>query len=109
LIENYAQYKKIWYKAKTIRASILSAGNTPDACGRVLKHKEMNPIMKKTGSIMSRKYVSLIEQHEKKKRMIGDAISIGNTKKQPEDRESFLRSNLVTIAPSPSNKRVITW
>ena len=109
LTAHSAQYKKDWYKAKTIRASILSAGNTPDACSRVLSialnHKEMNPIMKMTGSIMPRKYVCLIEHHEKKKRMIGDAISIGNTKKLPEDRESFVRSNLATIGPSPSQKR----
>ena len=67
-----AKYKCAWYKARLIRYSILSAGECPDACSRVLyialNHKEISYIMAVTGAIFPKRYANTITRHEQKKR-----------------------------------------
>ena len=50
------KYKRAWYKAIVIRSSILSTGESPDACSRslsiALNHKRMSSIMAVTGAIL---------------------------------------------------------
>ena len=50
-----AKYKHSWHRAKVIRSSILSSGESPDAQSRALfialNHKEIASIMAVTGAI----------------------------------------------------------
>ena len=83
-----SQYKSDWHKAKKIRASILSAG-AHDDCSRALSialnHKDISPIITKTGAIVPQEYAGVLQQYKQKKKMIADATSVGDKRKLSED------------------------
>ena len=54
-----------------------------------------------TGAIYPQKYANAINRHEQNKYY---ATSVGNKRKQTEDRKTFVVSNIVSIVSSPSNK-----
>ena len=66
------KYKRALYKARLIRSSILSAGQFPDACSRVLSialyHKVIAPIRAVTSAIFQKKKANTITWHEKKEK-----------------------------------------
>ena len=80
----------------------------PDACSIALSialnHKDIAFILEVTGSILPKKYANAITQHEQKKEIFPHAKSIGNKRKQTEDRETFYVSNIVYIVSYPSKK-----
>ena len=59
-----AKYKRAYYKARVILSSILSAGESPDACSSTLsialKHKENLSIMAVTSAILPKKKANYI-------------------------------------------------
>ena len=58
------KYKHPWHRAKGIRSSILSSGESPDSCSRelsiALNHKEIASIMAVTGTIYPKQYANAI-------------------------------------------------
>ena len=69
-----------------------------------LNHREIAPIMAVTGTILPKLYANLITQHEQKKKILSHATSIGNKRKQTEDRKTFVVSNIMSIVTYPSKK-----
>ena len=102
------KYKRAWHRSKWICSSILSSGESPDAQSRalyiVLNHIEIASIMAVTGAILPKRYVNVITRHKQKKQILSYATSIGNKRKQTEDRNTFFISNILSIVTSPSNK-----
>ena len=102
------KYKRAWHRAKGIRSSILSSGESPDASSRALSitlnHREIVFIMAVTGTILPKRYANVITRHEKKKKILSHATSIGNKRQQTEDRKTFVISNIVSIVTYPSKK-----
>jgi hypothetical protein len=100
-----SQYKSDWHKAKKIRASILSAGALDD-CSRALSialnHKDISPIITKTGAIVPQEYAGVLQQYKQKKKMIADATSVGDKRKLSEDKITFITTSLVVGVHSPS-------
>ena len=68
------KYKRTWHRAKVIRSSILSYGESPDARSRAfsiaLNHREIAFIMAVTGTILPKRYARVITRHEQKKKKI---------------------------------------
>ena len=77
-------YKRAWHRAKGIRSSILSSGESPDVRSRALSielnHKEIASIMAVTGNIFPKQYTNAISRNEQKKKILSHATSIGNKK-----------------------------
>ena len=61
-----------------------------------LNHKEIASIMAVTGTILPKQYFNVITRHEQKKKILSHATSVGNKRKQTEDRKTFLISNIVS-------------
>ena len=95
------KYKRASNRAKVIRSSILSFGESPDAQSRALSialnHREISSIMAVTGTIFTKRYANVITRHEKNINILSHATSIGNKQKQTEDRKTFFISNIVYI------------
>ena len=74
LSSNATKYNCACIKAKVIRSSILSSGESPDACSRELSmelnHKEIASIMAMTGAIFPKRYANAITRHEQKKKIV---------------------------------------
>ena len=87
------KYKRAWHWSKGIRSSMLSSGEIPDAQSRafsiVLNHREIASIMAVTGNILPKRYDNVITRHEQKKKILSHATSIGNKRKQTEDRKGL--------------------
>ena len=102
------KYKRACNRAKGIRSSILSSGESPDAHSRALSialnHRGISYIMAVTVTIFPKRYANVITRHEQKKFVLSHATSVGNKRKQTEDRKCFVISNIVPIVTSPSNK-----
>ena len=102
-----AKYKREWLKVKAIRSSILSYGEYPEACSRVLSialnHKEIAFIMAVTSAILPKNMPIQLPDMNKRK-IFSHATSVGNKQKQIEYRNTFFISNIVSIVSSPSEK-----
>ena len=102
------KYKRAWHRVKGIRSSMLSSGESTDARSRALStalnHKEITSIMTVTGTIFPKLYANIITRHEQKKKILSHATSVGNKRKQTEDRNTFVISNIVSIVSSPPKK-----
>ena len=98
----------LWHRAKVIRSSILSSWEIPDAQSRALSialnHREIASIMAVTVTILPKRYANVITRHEQKKTILSHATSVGNKRKQTEDRKKFVVSNIVSIVTSPTKK-----
>ena len=86
-----AKYKRACYKARVIRSSILSDGESPDACSRALSialnHKEIASTMAVTGAISPKIYANAITRHEQKKKYCPmQHLSIINEDKQNTEK-----------------------
>ena len=57
-----------------------------------------------TGTIFPKQYSNVITRHEQKKNILSHATSVGNKRKQTEDRKTFFISNIVSIVSSPSKE-----
>ena len=57
-----------------------------------------------TGTILPKRYANVITRHEKNKKRLSHATSIGNKQKQTEDRKTVVISNIVSIVTYPSKK-----
>ena len=57
-----------------------------------------------TGTIFPKRYANVITQHKQKKNILSHATSVGNKRKQTEDRKTFVISNIVSILTSPAKK-----
>ena len=66
------KYKRAWHRAKGIRSSILSSGESPDARSRALSialnHREISSVVAVTGTIFPKRYANVITRHEEKKK-----------------------------------------
>ena len=66
------KYKRAWHKAKVIRSSILSAGESPDACSRslyiALNHKCFSSIMAVTGAIFQKDMPTQLPDMKKRRK-----------------------------------------
>ena len=86
LSHDTVKYKRAWHRAKGIRSYILSSGESPDARSRALyiapNHREIISIMAVTGTILPKRYANVITRHEKKKKILSHATSIGNKRKK---------------------------
>ena len=69
-----------------------------------LNHKEITSIMAVTGTILPKRYANVITRHEQKKKIFSHATSVGNKRKQTEDRKTFFISNIVSIVTYTSKK-----
>ena len=56
-----------------------------------------------TGTILPKRYANVITRHGKKQ-ILSHATSVGNKRKQTEDRKTFFISNIVSIVTSPTKK-----
>ena len=103
------KYKRAWHRAKVIRSYILSSGESPEPRSRALSialnHKEIASIMAVTGTTLTKLYANVITRHKQKKKILSHAASVGNKRKQTEDRKTFVISNIVSIVSSPSKKK----
>ena len=76
------KYKRAWHREKGIRSSILSSGESPDACSKAfsiaLNNREIVSIMAVTGTILPKQYANVITRHEQKKTILSHATSVGN-------------------------------
>ena len=54
-----------------------------------------------TGTILPKRYANVINRHEQKKQILSHVTSVGNKRKQAEDRNIFVVSNIVSIVLSP--------
>ena len=101
------KYKRAWHRAKGIRTSILSYGESPDTHSRVfsieLNHKEIASIMAVTGTILPKQYANVITRHEQKKKYcpMQHLLEINENKQK---NFFFVISNIVSIVTSPSKK-----
>ena len=106
------KYKRAWHRVKGIRSSILSSGESPDARSRAfsiaLNHREIASIMAATGTIFSKTICQCNYPTRTKEKILSHATSVGNKRKQTEDRNTFFISNIVSIVTSPSKKQIIT-
>ena len=79
------KYKRAWHRTKGIRSSILSSGESPDACSRAfsiaLNYKEIASILAVTGTIFPKQYANVITRHEQKKKILSHSTSVGNKRK----------------------------
>ena len=57
-----------------------------------------------TGAIFPKQYADVITWHKQKKKILSHATSVGNKRKQTEDRKTSVISNIVSIVTSPSKK-----
>ena len=57
-----------------------------------------------TSTIFPKQYANAITRHEQKKTILSHATSVGNKRKQIEDRKFSVISNIVSIVTSPSKK-----
>ena len=57
-----------------------------------------------TGIIFPKLYANVITRHKQKKKILSHATSVGNKRKQTEDRKTFITSNIVSIVTSPTKK-----
>ena len=57
-----------------------------------------------TGATSPKKYTNAITRHEQKKKKLSHATSVGNKRKQTEDINYFVISNIVFIVSSTSKK-----
>ena len=94
---NQLNRKSSWYQARVIRSSILSSGESPDACSRSLSiamnYKEISSIMAATGTISPKIYANEITQHEQKKKIFPmQHLSVIDEK--TEDRIFFMTNIL---------------
>ena len=100
-----AKDKGAWHKARVICSHILSSRYIPDACSRALyialNYKEIASILAVTGAIYPKRYTNAITRHEQKKKIFSHATSVGNKRKEIEDRIVFVISNIVSIVSSP--------
>ena len=68
------KYKRAWHRAKRIRSSILSYGESPDTQSRAfsiaLNHKEIASIIEVTGTTLPKKYANVITPQEQKKNIV---------------------------------------
>ena len=69
-----------------------------------MNHIEIASIMSVTGTILPKQYANVITQREQKKKILSHATSIGNKRKQTEDRKRFVISNIVFIVTYQSKK-----
>ena len=87
------KYKHAWHRAKGIRSSILSSGESSDAQSRelsiALNHKEIASIMAVTGTILPKLYSNVRTRHKQQQKILSYATSIGKKQKQTEDRIFF--------------------
>ena len=58
-----------------------------------------------TDTILPNQYANVITRHKQKKRILSHPTSVGNKRKQTEDRNTFVISNIVSIATSPSKRK----
>ena len=76
------KYKRAWHRAKGIRSSILSSGESPDTHCRALfialNHREITSIIAVTGTILPKRYANVITRHEQKTFFLSHATSVGN-------------------------------
>ena len=68
------KYTREWHRAKGIRYSILSSGESPDARSRALpialNNRKITYIMAVTGTILPKRYANVITRHEQKQNNI---------------------------------------
>ena len=68
------KYKRAWHRAKGIRSSILSSGESPEARSRALSialnHKEISSIMAVTGTTLTKLHANVITRHKKKIKIV---------------------------------------
>ena len=89
------KYKRAWHRAKGIRSSILSPGESPDACSRAfsiaLNHEETASIMAVTGTIFPKQYANAITRHEQKKKYcpMQHLLEINENKQKTEKLLSY--------------------
>ena len=90
------KYKRAWHRAKGIRSSILSSGESSDACSRALSialnHKEISSIMAVTGTILPKRYANVINRQEQKKKkycLIQHLLEINKNKQKTEKLLSY--------------------
>ena len=102
------KYKRAWHRANVICSSILSSGESPDirrrALSIALNHKEISFIMAVTGTILPKQHANVFTRHEQKKQIFSHASSVGNKRKQTDDRKTFVISNILSIVSSSSKK-----
>ena len=89
------KYKHAWYRAKGIRYSILSSGESPDARSRALSialnHREIASIMAATGTIFTKRYANVITRHEQGKKycLMQHPLDINKNKQRTEKPFSY--------------------
>ena len=89
------KYKRAWLKAKVIRSSILSSGESPDAQSRAfsiaLNHGEIASILAVTRTILPKQYANVIIRHEQKKKycLMQHLLEININKQRTEKRFSY--------------------
>ena len=87
------KYKRAWHRAKGIRFSSLSSGESADASSRefsiALNQKDIASIMAATGIIFPKQYANIITRHEQNKIILSHSTSVGNKRKQTKDRNLF--------------------
>ena len=90
---NTVKYKRAWHRTKGISSYILSSGESPDAQSRALfitmNRREIASIMAVTGTILPKRYANVITQYEQNINTLSHATSIGNKRKQTEDRKKI--------------------
>ena len=101
-------YQTAWRNSKSIQQVILSSGNSTDDRSRALtialKHKSLKDIVAQAGAIVPQTYVTAILHQEQKTKMIAAAKANGNSRKQTEDRKTFVTSNIVSIVSDAGDK-----
>ena len=89
------KYKRAWHRAKVIRSSILSSGESPDARSRAfsiaLNHREIASIMAVPGTIFPKRYANVITRHEQKKKYchMQHLLEINENKQKTEKLLSY--------------------
>ena len=73
-------YKRAWHRAKGIRSSFLSSGESPDAHKRALSialnHKKIASIMAVPGTIFPKQYANVITRHGEKNCLMQHLLEI---------------------------------
>eukprot|EP00978_Attheya_sp_CCMP212_P024273 scaffold76016_cov51-Attheya_sp.AAC.2 len=104
-----AEYKRSWRKAQAIKESILSAGDTTEECSKALvlalTHPLMKPIFAISGAIVPPQFASAIQFQEQKAKLIKCATSNRSKRKQTDDRQAFVNTNILSVVNSPTTKR----
>ena len=90
------KYKLAWHRAKGIRSSILSSGESPEAHSRALSialnNREIESIMEVTGTILPKRYANVITRHEQKKKQyfhMQHLLEINENKQKTEKLLSY--------------------